>query len=68
MKLAEDPLINTTVDSFSRFYSRMLLTGDFARANAQASAPYVSTALVARDMLEITKTFGSDKIQYWGFS
>lgn len=32
------------------------------------AATYASTASVARDMLEIMKAHGRDKIQYWGFS
>ena len=44
------------------------MLGSVANSTAAGAAPYVSTALVARDMLTIMQAHGYDKIQYWGFS
>ena len=68
MKMNEDPALNTTADSFSRYHSRFSIISQIAYQNARDSAPYASTALVARDMLNIIKALGIDKLQYWGFS
>jgi pimeloyl-ACP methyl ester carboxylesterase len=42
--------------------------GALALNRAGLEAQYVSTALVARDMLSITRAHGRNKLQYWGFS
>lgn len=68
MRMQEDPLFNTTADAVSRFHARYSILGGIAATSAKDTAQYVSTALVARDMLSIIRTFGRDKLQYWGFS
>lgn len=69
LKTAEDPVLNTTEDSFSRTHSRFSTLGDIAQhSSANQTVPYASTALVARDMLSINEAMGNDKLQYWGFS
>jgi pimeloyl-ACP methyl ester carboxylesterase len=49
-------------------YARSVLAGKLASARSKHIAEYVSTAMVARDMLAITKAHGYDKLKYWGFS
>lgn len=63
-----DPLPNTTDDAVSRIYGRAQVHGDIAKESTSHASPYVSTALVARDMLSITRAHGFEKLQYWGFS
>lgn len=63
-----DPAANTTADAISRIYSRGQIFGEIAQRTTMHASPYVSTALVARDMLNIMRAHGYDKLQYWGFS
>ncbi|GJJ06152.1 hypothetical protein Clacol_000341 [Clathrus columnatus] len=62
------PLVNSTSDAFIKFYSRANISGQLAFSRSKHAAEYVSTANVARDMLNITNAFGFDKLKYWGFS
>ncbi|GJE90062.1 alpha/beta hydrolase [Phanerochaete sordida] len=63
-----DPLPNTTADALSRLWAKSQVYGSIANQTTAHASPYVSTALVARDMLSIMQAHGRDKIQYWGFS
>ena len=66
--MQDDPLPNTTVDAVSRLWAKVQVLGNVANRTSAFAAPYVSTAIVARDMLSIVRAHGSEKIQYWGFS
>ena len=66
--LGQTPLVNTTLDAVSRQHAMALVYGDLADARTQSASPYVSTALVCRDMLRIMNAHGMDELQYWGFS
>lgn len=57
-----------TPDAVARLYDNNLVDSDIVNTRGQNYAPYVSTALVARDMLEITRAHGREKLQYWGVS
>ncbi|KIJ41487.1 hypothetical protein M422DRAFT_229571 [Sphaerobolus stellatus SS14] len=61
-------LVNASTDSLSKEYARSFVTGQLATKKVNHLAQYVGTALVARDMLSITRAHGRDKLQYWGFS
>lgn len=62
------PLLNSTTDSFPRAYARAQLFGELGKARSKHAAQHVSTAVVARDMLAITRAHGRDRLLYWGFS
>lgn len=62
------PLYNATPDAVPRMYANARALASVAAARINSTAPYLSTAQVARDMLKITNAFGRDKLQYWGFS
>ena len=62
------PLVNTTQDAVARQHAMAIVYGDLAEVRTQQASPYVSTALVCRDMLRIMNAYGRDKLQYWGFS
>lgn len=68
--LSAPGLINSTADSLARIYEvsrlRSALVADESRNTLMGR--HASTAVVARDMLEITKAHGWDELQYWGFS
>jgi pimeloyl-ACP methyl ester carboxylesterase len=68
LKTFEDPPLNATVDALARTYARFQVVGSLAQRRIADVAPYVSTPLVARDMLAITQAFGREKLQYWGIS
>jgi pimeloyl-ACP methyl ester carboxylesterase len=68
LKTFEDPPLNATVDALARTYARFQAFGSLAQRRIADVAPYVSTPLVARDMLAITQAFGREKLQYWGIS
>ena len=65
---ATDPLPKLTVDAIARIYGRSQQYGDIAQVSTAHASPYVSTALVSRDMLSIIRAHGFEKLQYWGFS
>ncbi|KAF8519876.1 hypothetical protein BU17DRAFT_65692 [Hysterangium stoloniferum] len=61
-------LIGEHPDVLDELYARSVLTGKLASARSKHVAEYVSTAMVARDMLAITRAHGYEKLKYWGFS
>ena len=63
-----EPLINATHDALARLHARSTVYNALAAARTSKAAPYVSTATVSRDMLNITNALGFEKLQYWGFS
>ena len=68
LRQSTDPLYGISPDAVSRLHARSQIYGKIANVTTLKASPYVSTALVARDMLAITRAHGSDKLQYWGFS
>ncbi|KAI0086450.1 TAP-like protein-domain-containing protein [Irpex rosettiformis] len=62
------PLWNSSSDAIPRLHARSTVLNTLIGDRAAGVVDYVSTASVARDMLEITKAHGRDKLQYWGFS
>ncbi|KZV83249.1 hypothetical protein EXIGLDRAFT_656341 [Exidia glandulosa HHB12029] len=62
------PLINSTVDALAKLHGYWKIMGELADERQAHTAAHMSTAIVARDMLAITKAHGRDKLQYWGFS
>lgn len=65
--IAGDPLFNITADAMARTHARFTTYNALAERTRDI-APYVNTAAVAEDMLDIAKAHGTDKLQYWGFS
>jgi hypothetical protein len=61
-----DPIYLENPDAFARSYARWSVFGDLATQRTKMAAEHVSTAVVARDMLKITRVFGFDKLKYWG--
>jgi hypothetical protein len=68
IKQQEDPPLGSTPDAVARAYARAASYGIVAESRLKDIGPYVSTPMVVRDMLAITKAAGFDKLQYWGFS
>ncbi|KZS95703.1 alpha/beta-hydrolase [Sistotremastrum niveocremeum HHB9708] len=66
--LRDGPLINSTDDALSVAYAQSVILGKLAEERIKDVAEHVSTAVVARDMLSITRAYGREKILYWGFS
>lgn len=58
----------TAPDAVAQLYNRNLIYSNIVNTRGQNYAPFVSTALVARDMLEITRAHGREKLLYWGVS
>ena len=61
-----DSSLDLTEQSLAKEYARAQLFGHIASSHEVSS--YMSTPVVARDMLSIVKLHGMDKLQYWGFS
>ena len=59
---------NQSTDAVSIIYAQAQVVGRLAYENANTTGQYMSTALVARDMLSIVKAHGREKLLYWGFS
>jgi pimeloyl-ACP methyl ester carboxylesterase len=68
VQLKDDPYIGTAPSSLGRTLARYQTLGMLAQARASDVAPYMSTALVARDMLSIVKAHGFNKLSFWGVS
>ncbi|EJD44690.1 hypothetical protein AURDEDRAFT_152061 [Auricularia subglabra TFB-10046 SS5] len=60
--------INSSEDAVGKFYGYSHILGTLVEQRQKKAAQHMSTAIVARDMLAITKAHGRDKLQYWGFS
>lgn len=60
--------LDASDSSLGETYARADILGSIAKDRVQFVAERVSTPLVARDMLSITKLLGQDKLQYWGIS
>lgn len=60
--------INSTSDALARTLAASQIIGQLAESRAKKTAVHMSTAIVSRDMLSITRAFGREKILYWGFS
>jgi hypothetical protein len=59
-------LFSEDLSALARGYARWSVFGDLALQRTRISAEHASTAMVARDMLYITRAFGFDKLNYWG--
>lgn len=68
LQTSDGPLPFETADAVARLYDSSHVYGDLVFRKGQSYAPYVSTALVARDMLEVTRAHGREKLLYWGIS
>lgn len=62
------PLWNSSSDAVAKLHTRATVINKLVSDRAGHTAAYASTASVSRDMLEITRAHGRDKLQYWGFS
>jgi pimeloyl-ACP methyl ester carboxylesterase len=63
-----DPFLGIAPGALGQTLARTQILGRLAEVRASDVAPYMSTALVARDMLSIVKAHGFDKLLYWGIS
>jgi pimeloyl-ACP methyl ester carboxylesterase len=68
VQLNDDPYFGTSPSAVGRTLARYQALGTLAKARASDVAPYVSTPLVARDLLAIVKAHGLDKLSYLGVS
>ena len=59
---------NASHSSIGELHAQMDLFGSMAKHHSGHISEYVSTPLVAQDMLSIVKAYGQTKLQYWGFS
>ena len=68
IKVEALPSLNSAPDAMARWHAISVVYGRLAQDRTLNASPYVSTALVSRDMLSIVRAHGREKIQYWGFS
>ena len=64
----EPPLISSSGDVIPRTHAKADLLGILAAERSGEVARFVGTAAVARDMLQIVRAHGRDKLLYWGYS
>ena len=57
-----------STDAVARMHARFSVLSHLAAERIGDNSKYISTALVARDMLSIVHAHGREKLQYWGFS
>jgi len=61
--------VNTSTNSLAELVATSRVVGQLAAAtNHNGYLNFINTDYTARDMLQITKAYGRDKIQYWGIS
>jgi pimeloyl-ACP methyl ester carboxylesterase len=68
IQVQQDPLLGSTPDAVARTYARFAAFGQVAEKRLNDMAHFVSTPLVARDLLAITKAHGFDNLTYYGVS
>lgn len=62
-------VVNASTNSLGELVAGSRVVGRLAAAtNYNGYLNFINTDSTARDMLQITKAYGMDKIQYWGFS
>ncbi|KAF8351757.1 Alpha/Beta hydrolase protein, partial [Amanita rubescens] len=62
-------VVNASTNSLGELVAYSRVVGQLAAAtNYNGYLNFINTDSTARDMLQITKAYGMDKIQYWGFS
>ncbi|EJD44688.1 hypothetical protein AURDEDRAFT_103901 [Auricularia subglabra TFB-10046 SS5] len=60
--------VNNTPDAAGKLHGYAKILGELVEERQKQTAEHMSTAIVARDMLSITRAHGRDKLLYWGFS
>ncbi|KAH7067838.1 alpha/beta-hydrolase [Auriculariales sp. MPI-PUGE-AT-0066] len=68
--MSRPPTLNSSADALARTWATGKLLGGLVqqRPSAKWVAKHMSTAIVARDMLSITRAFGRNHVQAWCFS
>ena len=62
-------VVNTSTNSLGELVVNSRIAGQLAAAtNYDRYLNYINTDHTARDMLQMTKAYGIEKIQYWGIS
>ncbi|KAF8351763.1 Alpha/Beta hydrolase protein, partial [Amanita rubescens] len=62
-------VVNTSTNSLAELVAGSHVVGQLATVtNHDGYLNFINTDYAARDMLQITKAYGRDKIQYWGIS
>jgi pimeloyl-ACP methyl ester carboxylesterase len=61
------PLNVSNIEELTRWMAYADIYGDLGEIRSNVSR-YMSTSIVARDMLRITRAYGREKLLYWGFS
>jgi len=54
--------------SLGKAWAKAVLAGQLVKSRSAGIFPFINTDHTARDMLEIVKAHGREKINYWGFS
>ena len=60
--------MNESVSSLGKSYAMNQILGNLTVDRDGKVAASISTPAVARDMLNMVKAFGREKLSYWGFS
>jgi pimeloyl-ACP methyl ester carboxylesterase len=64
----DDPALGTSPDAIGRTLAHYKQAGLLTKARASDIAPYLTTALVCRDMLGVVRAHGRDKLLFFGQS
>ncbi|KAF8217173.1 TAP-like protein-domain-containing protein [Mycena galopus ATCC 62051] len=65
---ARSKSMNASTDALSRAWARGMVIGQLAGERDDGSLRFITTDHTARDMLQIVRAHGEEKLQYWGFS
>ena len=68
LELLQTPPLNANVDAMGRTQAQYDVFGSLAAARDTDVIQYMTTSLVAQDMLSIVNASGMDKLQYYSVS
>jgi len=60
--------LNETTGSLSQAWATSIVVGKLAQNRTSEVLPFIHTDHTARDMMQIVKAHGREKINYWGVS
>lgn len=60
--------VNSSDNALGLLYERAQLLGQLVESRSGDIAQYLTTSMVARDMVLLVNALGDEGIQYWGFS
>lgn len=62
------PSLETSEDALGKVFARARILGRLAIERNEKALKYITTDVVAKDMLKIVEAYGETKLKFWGIS